>query len=122
RLPMTLAVTQALLIRAHNETFAIPLDTVTQILRLEQEEIERIGQEPVVRVERQVYPMFHLGQVLNLEQPADETEQRLPVLILNAGGKQVALVVDQILAGREIVVKTLGNHLRRVHGVTGATL
>jgi chemosensory pili system protein ChpA (sensor histidine kinase/response regulator) len=122
RLPMTLAVTQALLIRAHNETFAIPIDTVTQILRLEQEEIERIGQEPVVRVEGQVYPMFHLGQVLNLKQPADETEQRLPVLILNAGGKQVALVVDQILAGREIVVKTLGNHLRRVHGVTGATL
>jgi len=122
RLPMTLAVMQALLIRAHNETFAIPLDTVTQILRLEQEEIERIGQEPVVRLERQVYPMLHLGQVLNLKQPADETEQRLPVLILNAGGKQAALVVDQILAGREIVVKTLGNHLRRVYGVTGATL
>jgi chemosensory pili system protein ChpA (sensor histidine kinase/response regulator) len=122
RLPMTLAVTRALLVKAHNETFAIPLDTVTQILRLEREEIEHVGQEPVIRVGGQVYPMLRLGQVLNLKQPADETVQRLPVLILNAGGKQIALVVDQLLAGREIVIKTLGNHLRRVHGVTGATL
>ena len=122
RLPMTLAVTQALLVKAHNETFAIPLGAVTQILRLEREEIERVGQEPVVRVGGQIYPMLHLGQVLNLEQPADETVQRLPVLILSTGAKQVALVVDQLLTGREIVIKTLGNHLRRVHGVMGATL
>ncbi|TEU15036.1 MAG: response regulator [Anaerolineales bacterium] len=122
RLPMTLAVTRALLVKAHNETFAIPLSAVTQILRLEREEIEHVGQEPVVWVGGQVYPMLRLGQVLNLRQPAAETVQRLPVLILNAGAKQVALVVDQLLAGREIVIKTLGNHLRRVHGVTGATL
>jgi len=122
RLPMTLAVTRALLIKAHNETFAVPLNAVSQILRLEREEIERVGQEPVVRVGGQVYPMLRLGQVLNLRQPADETVQRPPVLILSAGAKQVALVVDQLLAGREIVIKTLGDHLRRVHGVTGATL
>jgi chemosensory pili system protein ChpA (sensor histidine kinase/response regulator) len=122
RLPMTLAVTRALLVKAHNETFAIPLGAVTQILRVEREEIERVGQEPVVRVGGQVYPMFLLGQMLDLKQPADETVQRRPVLILNAGAKQIALVVDQILTGREIVIKTLGNHLHQVHGVTGATL
>jgi len=122
RLPMTLAVTRALLVKAHNETFAIPLGAVTQFLRLEREEIERVGQEPVVRVGGQVYPMLRLGQVLNLKQPADETVQRLPVLILDIGAKQIALVVDQFLTGREIVIKSLGNHLRRVHGVTGATL
>ncbi len=122
RLPMTLAVTRALLVKAHNETFAIPLGAVTQILRLEREETDRVGQEPVVRVGGRVYPLLRLGQVLSLKQPADETGQRLPVLILNAGAKQVALVVDQLLTGREIVIKTLGNHLRRVHGVTGATI
>jgi chemosensory pili system protein ChpA (sensor histidine kinase/response regulator) len=122
RLPMTLAVTRALLVSAHNETFAIPLSAVTQILRLEREEIERVGQEPVVRVGGQVYPMLHLGQVLNLKQPADETVQRQPVLIVNAGAQKIALVVDHLVEGREIVIKTLGNHLRRIHGVTGATL
>lgn len=122
RLPMTLAVMRALLVRAHNETFAVPLNAVTQILRVEREEVERVGQEPVIRVGGRVYPILRLGEVLNLKQPADETVRRLPVLILHAGIEQVALVVDQILTGREIVIKTLGNHLRRVHGVTGATL
>ena len=122
RLPMTLAITRALLVQAHRETFAIPLDSVLQILRLGPDEIERVGQEPVVRVGGQVYPVFYLGKVLNLTQPADETVERFPVLILNTGVKQVALAVDQLVAGREIVIKPLGNHLRRVHGLTGATL
>lgn len=122
RLPMTLAVTRALLVQAHSETFAIPLSAVAQILRVEREEIERVGQEPVVQVGGRVYPLFFLGQVLHLKQPADETVERLPVLILSAGAEQIALVVDQLLTGREIVIKTLGDHLRRVHGVTGATL
>jgi len=122
RLPMTLAITRALLVKAHHETFAVPLDAVTQILRLERERIEHVGQEPVVRVEGQVYPLLQLGEVLHLKQPADETVQRFPTLILDAGARKIALAVDHILAGREIVIKTLGNHLRRVHGVTGATL
>ena len=122
RLPMTLAITRALLVKAHGEAFAIPLDSVVQILRLGQEEFEHVGQEPVVRVGGQVYPVSYLGKVLNLMQPADETMERFPVLILNTGFRQVALVVDQLVAGREIVIKPLGNHLRRVHGVTGATL
>jgi chemosensory pili system protein ChpA (sensor histidine kinase/response regulator) len=122
RLPMTLAITRALLVRAHDETFAMPLDAVTQIVRVKREEIEHIGQEPVIRVGEQIYPVFHLGEVLNLKQPADETGGRLPVLILHAGAKQIALIVDELVAGREIVVKPLGNHLRRIHAITGATL
>lgn len=122
RLPMTMAITRALLVKAHSETFAVPLDAVTQITRVEREEIEHVGQEPVIRVGEQIYPLFNLGEVLNLKQPADETAKRLPMLILHAGAKQIALVVDQLVAGREIVVKPLGNHLRRIHAVTGATL
>jgi len=122
RLPMTLAITRALLVQAHRETFAVPLDSVLQILRLGPDEIEHVGQEPVVRIGGQVYPVFYLGKVLNLTQPADETVERFPVLILNTGVKRVALAVDQLVAGREIVIKPLGNHLRRVHGLTGATL
>ena len=122
RLPMTLAVTRALLIETHGEIFAIPLNTVNQILRLERQEFERIGQEPIVRIAGKVYPLLHLGDVLNLKQPADETIQRLPVLIINAEGKEIAVVVDHIIRGREIVIKNLGNHLRKVHGIMGATL
>ena len=122
RLPMTLAITRALLVKAHGETFAFPLGDVIQILRLESSQFERIGKETVVRVGSKVYPVIRLGEALHLKQPADETVLRSPVLIFNAGEKQFALVVDHILQGREIVIKSLGNHLRRVNGISGATL
>jgi chemosensory pili system protein ChpA (sensor histidine kinase/response regulator) len=122
RLPMTLAITRALLVKSHQETFAIPLDAVQQILRLEGEEVERLGQEPVLRVGGQVYPVVSLGRVLNLRQPADASVTRPPVVILKVGDRQVALVVEHLLGGREIVIKSLGSHLRQTPGVTGATL
>ncbi|MEM7112563.1 MAG: response regulator [Chloroflexota bacterium] len=122
RLPMTLAVTRALLVRANHETFALPLNAVTQILRMERQKIDHVGQEPVVKIGNTVYPAHYLGKTLNLPQPPDETKKRISALVVNTGDNQIALIVDEVLEGREIVVKPLGNHLRRVHGITGATL
>jgi chemosensory pili system protein ChpA (sensor histidine kinase/response regulator) len=122
RLPMTLAVTRALLVKAHRETFAIPLNAVGQILRLEREAVSEVGHEPIIRVGQKIYPLLRLGEILRLSQPSDETVERLPVLIVNVGGREVALIVDQIIQGREIVIKSLGTHLRRVEGIMGATL
>ncbi len=122
RLPMTLAVTRALLVKAHNETFAIPLNAITQILRLEESDFEQVGQESIIRLEGQVYPIVRLGEVLHLKQAADDAVERFPVLFLNAGDQQVALIVDFIVQGREVVIKSLGDHLRYVHTLMGATL
>lgn len=122
RLPLTLAITKALLVKAHNQVFALPLGDVKHIMRLEDGRKEMIGEQPIVRVAGKAYPLVTLGKALNLKQPADDTVKRHPVLLLDAGGKQMALVVDQLLGGREIVIKTLGTHVRQVHGVTGATL
>jgi len=122
RLPMTLAVTRALLVKSRGETFAVPLAAVSQILRAGVDEYEKIGQDEVVRVGGKVHPLLQLGDALGLPVVTDEAIARPPILILDAGATQVALVVDEILEGREIVVKTLGNHLRHVHAVTGATL
>jgi chemosensory pili system protein ChpA (sensor histidine kinase/response regulator) len=122
RLPMTLAITRALLVKAHHETFAVPLDSIRQILRLEADNTEQAGDETVLRVGAQVYPLVSLGKVLGLRQPADEAVKRRPVVVVHTGSRPVALMVDQLLGGREIVIKNLGSHLRRVPGVTGATL
>jgi chemosensory pili system protein ChpA (sensor histidine kinase/response regulator) len=122
RLPLTLAITRALLVKAHNQVYALPLADVRQILRLDRDEFERVGQQPVVRMAGKVYPVVSLARALGLDALADESLRRPPALLLDAGGRQVALVVDQLLGGREIVVKTLGTHLRQLRGVTGATL
>jgi chemosensory pili system protein ChpA (sensor histidine kinase/response regulator) len=122
RLPMTLAVTRALLVRTHQQTFAIPLDAVEQIIRLEESDVQQIGREPVVKVGEQVYPIVFLGRLLNLKTTADDSVRRPPVLLLRAGEKRLAVVVDQLLGGREIVIKSLGSHLKRLPAVSGATL
>jgi chemosensory pili system protein ChpA (sensor histidine kinase/response regulator) len=122
RLPMTLAVTRALLVSANQETYAVPLAAVSQILRIDRTEFEQVGQDDVIRVAGKVYPLLNLSDVLNLPPTNEEPLSRPPILILETGVSQVALVVDEIVEGREIVVKTLGNHLRHVHAITGATL
>ena len=122
RLPMTLAIMRVLLVKTCGETFAIPLSVVAQILRLEQDQLERVGNEEVLRVEGRVLPARHLGELLKLKQPPDRSVRRRPVLVLNIGDRKIAILVDRIEEAREVVVKTLGNTLRRVRGVAGATL
>jgi chemosensory pili system protein ChpA (sensor histidine kinase/response regulator) len=122
RLPLTLAITRALLIKSHQETFAIPLDAIREIQRLDRQEIDYLGDAPVARIGGGIYPLLSLDKVLTLKHPADNSVSRPPVLLLGAGAKRVALVVDHILGGKEIVIKNLGSHLRHVRGISGATL
>jgi chemotaxis protein histidine kinase CheA/ActR/RegA family two-component response regulator len=122
RLPLTLTITRVLLVKAHGETFAIPLADVTQIVRLEPEAIERLGGIPVVRIDAHILPMLRLGEQLHLPQLTDSTPSHLPVVVVQVGQQQIAIVVDQLLGGREVVVKTLGSHLRRVTGIIGSTV
>ncbi len=122
RLPLTLAVTRSLMVKANGQTFAIPLDVVSQIMRLEMSKVERIGKEPVIRLGGKVYPLLMLSRLLNLRQTSDEVSPRPPALLLSVEGKEIVVIVDQLMGGREVVIKTLGNHLRKIHGVMGATL
>ncbi|MCA9169291.1 MAG: Hpt domain-containing protein [Planctomycetales bacterium] len=122
RLPMTLAVTRALLVVAGNELFAVPMQSVVQIARLDREQIDRLGNEPVIRLDGTACPLIKLSELLNLREVEDDGRGTVPVFIVRAGEKQVAVRVERILSGRDIVVKTLGTHLRKVHGLVGATL
>lgn len=122
RLPLTLAVTRALLVKSNEQSFAIPMEVITQIMRLDISKVERIGKEPVMRLGGKIYPLLLLSQLLNCRQSLDDLGIRPPVLLIQVEGREVALIVDQLMGGREIVIKTLGSHLRKVHGVMGATL
>ena len=122
RLPMTLAIMRVLLVETNGETLAVPLSVVTQILRVEPEQIERVGQQMVIRVEGQVIPALRLGEALHLPRPADANIRRVPVLVVALGERRLALIVEHLVEAREVVVKTMGTLLRRVDGVIGATL
>ncbi|HUQ89382.1 MAG TPA: chemotaxis protein CheW [Vicinamibacterales bacterium] len=121
RVPMTLAITRVLLIRSGGETFGLPLAAVVQIARPHPTAISLVGAERVFTMDGQTYPLRDLAETLGLPRTSDEPTSQ-PVLIANLGSRRIALAVDEILNSRDVVVKTLGTHLRRVAGVWGATL
>lgn len=120
RVPMTLAITRVLLVRAGGQTLGLPLGAILQIVRADSASIAHVGVERVVNVDGRTYPLKDLAETLGLPRGAEHGRQ--PVLIANLGGRQIAMAVDQIVQTRDAVVKTLGTHLRRVSGVWGATL
>lgn len=121
RVPMTMAIARILLVRAGGETFGLPLGAVRQIVRPYPAAISRVGNQPVVTLDGRTYPLRDLADTLGLPRPSESSGAQ-PVVVLNLGGRQEALTVDEILHSRDAVVKTLGTHLRRVHGIWGATL
>jgi chemosensory pili system protein ChpA (sensor histidine kinase/response regulator) len=122
RMPLSLAVVRVLLVVASGQVFALPLAAVTRILRIERKQIQRVGNDEMIQVEGAVYPLLHLEAVLHLpEAPRDEEIPPL-VLVLQAGERSFALSVEAFLGGRDVVAKSLGSHLRRVPGISGATL
>ena len=120
-LPLKLAVARALMVNAGNEVFAIPMQSISQITRFERSEITQVGAQQVVKLNGVAYPLIRLADRLSLLGSENESPT-IPVLIVRSGDVQVALQVDQIVAGRDIVIKTLGTHLREVPGFVGATL
>ncbi|MEM7585241.1 MAG: chemotaxis protein CheW [Acidobacteriota bacterium] len=122
RLPLTLAVIRAVMVRSGDQTYALPLSPVRQILRLEEHDLEQLGKDPVVRVRDQAYPAVRLHEVLGQPASTEADQRRNPALILDLGERSIALLVDRIVEARDVVVKNLGSLLQRVPAVTGATL
>jgi len=122
RLPLTLALARVLLVKAYGQIFALPLADVIQVVTLDPQAFEYLGDTQVIRLDGNVLPIVPLGEKLGLLNPSDQTEDRVSVVVAQAGDKYVVFVVDELLGGREVVVKTLGTHLRHVHGITGSTI
>jgi chemosensory pili system protein ChpA (sensor histidine kinase/response regulator) len=125
RLPFTLAITQALIVRTGDEVYALPLPTVEGVARIPRSELESLlsHSEPSYQYGEQTYKFRHLGMYLGgqaAKLPEDETS--VPVILVHAGEYSAALLVDEMLASREIVVKSVGPQLASIRGVSGATI
>jgi chemosensory pili system protein ChpA (sensor histidine kinase/response regulator) len=126
RLPFTLAITQALLVRAGEELYAIPLPSVEGIVRIPSREL-RSYLEPDAApfvYGGQGYRFKHLGVLLGT-MPAhlgDGGGPPVPVILVRAGEHSSALVTDEMLGSREVVVKSVGPQIAAVRGVSGATI
>ena len=125
RLPFTLAVTQALIVRCGAELYAMPLPTVEGVIRLSRSELlARLATpQPVIDYGDQSYQFRHLGEYLGLG-PArvPEEQSRVSVILVRAAEHSTALIADEMLDSREIVVKPVGPQLATIRGIAGATI
>lgn len=124
RLPYTLAVSQAVLVRVADHTFAIPMVGVQGIVRLSYGNYKErlIEARPKVDYAGEDYEIYDLDSVLGLPPALLDDTTQVPLLMVRAGDLRVALRVDSLLGGREIVVKPVGPQLARIPGVFGATI
>jgi chemosensory pili system protein ChpA (sensor histidine kinase/response regulator) len=125
RLPFTLAISQALVVRVTDELYALPLPTVEGVSRVSREEVLRhlAEPEPTYSYGGQVYRFQYLGSFLGAG-PAvlPETDAPLPVILIRAGEHSTALVTDELVGSREIVVKSVGPQIASIRGISGATI
>nr|BBH91176.1 hypothetical protein KTC_59270 [Thermosporothrix sp. COM3] len=120
KFPTSLAIQNAMMVRIGTQQFAIPTLVVEAIGRLDSFKRTVVDQQPAVLIQDQHYPLRMLAQYLGL--PIGQLDEKSQLLIVHAGGHHVALVVDEIKGRYDIVMKSLGPHLRNVHGVAGATV
>ena len=121
-LPLTLAVTQVVLLAANGKTYALPSVLVEQVLHLKGEQLAQVQAAGQIESHGQSLALHHLSSMLG-ETPAAQTVQRhAPVLLLRNGNDRLALQVDDVLGNREVVVKHVGPQLARMPGIAGATV
>jgi chemotaxis protein histidine kinase CheA/ActR/RegA family two-component response regulator len=120
KFPTSLAIQGAMMVMAGKQQFAIPTVLVEAIGRLDNFKRSTLAGKPAVLAQNDLYPLNTLAQLLSL--PQDPIDDKAPLLLVNAGGNRVALVVDEIKGKLDVVMKNLGPHLRSVHGVAGGTV
>jgi len=121
-LPLTLAVTQVLMIRSGEGTYAIPSTMVEQVRQEKPEAMEALYSERQIEWQGNTYTLHYLPHLLGDMEAARENQPRNPVLLLSSGTQHIALHVDELLGNQEVMVKNIGPQLARLSGIAGATV
>jgi two-component system chemotaxis sensor kinase CheA len=126
KIPLTLAIIPALIVRCAEERYAIPQVNLVELVHLSPEAVSRdvqlIGNAEFYRLRGQILPLVRLREVLHLPAETGNEESGLEIVVLNSGERQFGLVVDNINDSEEIVVKPLGRHLKHLRCYAGTTL
>ncbi len=121
RLPLTLAIIQALMVEVGGEKYAISLNSVTTLENIAPSDVKLVQSEEVIHLRGSVIPLVRLNEVLDIESTRKENENMV-VAIVKKGDKQAGLVVDKLMGQQEIVIKSLGKFIGKSKLISGATI
>ena len=123
RLPLTLAIAQALIVKVKEQEVAIPMNLVEETTRFSDKDIQRAAGEEMINLRGTLMRLLRLNSLLTAGKlPKREEDFRHPTLILVLADKRLALMVEDIVGREEIVVKSLGDYLKNVRMFSGATI
>ncbi|MGM0622949.1 MAG: hybrid sensor histidine kinase/response regulator [Campylobacterota bacterium] len=121
KIPLTLAIIQALLVNVQEELFAIPLSSVLETVRITSEEVKYVEGKSVLRLRNEVLPLVHIADIYDVDRTYD-TGEHAYVVIIGLAEKKLGLIVDELIGQEEIVIKSLGEYIKGIDGIAGATI
>lgn len=121
KIPLTLAIIQALLVGVQEEHYAIPLASVLETVRISKDEVYTVEGRSVMRLREDVLSLVHIGDIFEVERILDSNEYAY-VVVLGLGTSKLGLIVDTLVGQEEIVIKSLGEFLKGINGIAGATI
>jgi two-component system chemotaxis sensor kinase CheA len=121
KIPLTLAIIQALLVGVQDEYYAVPLASVLETVRITREEIYTVENRSVMRLRDEVLPLVHLADIFEVERIFDMQEHAY-VVILGLAESKLGVIVDSLVGQEEIVIKSFGEYLQGMEGIAGATI
>lgn len=120
KLPLTLAILKGLLVKINNETYALPMNNVVEIVRKPKKEIESINGQAVTVIRDRATPLIWLHDYFGI--PRGKERENTLIVLLGIAEKRFGLVVDELIGNQEIVVTNLGSYIGKVEGISGATI
>jgi two-component system chemotaxis sensor kinase CheA len=121
RLPLTLAIIQALMVELGSEKYAIPLGSIQTIEDVTQNDIKYVHSKEVINLRGSVIPLIRLDKVLDVEEKQEQSEN-LTVVIIAKGDRLAGLVIDNLIGQQEIVIKSIGKYINNNKIIGGATI
>jgi two-component system chemotaxis sensor kinase CheA len=122
RLPLTLAIVQALLVRVAGGIYALPIHSVTETLHVESNQVHQVNHREAIMLREQVLPLVNLRHVFDLDDAASAQNENRLVVAVHTNNRQIGLIVDGLVGEQEIVIKPLGQLVGDVAGISGAAI
>ena len=121
RLPVTLAIIQALMVVVGDEKYAISLGSIQTLEDISPKDVKLVQNKEVINLRGNVIPLIRLNEVLDVESRRND-DDNLIVVIVKKGDKMAGLVIDELIGQQEIVIKTLGKYIKQCRFISGATI
>ena len=122
KLPLTLAIIQALLVKVQEEMYAIPLGAIDSTINITPDAIKTVRNKEVIVLRGQIIPIIRLGNVLSVPRAEGDVNEDIFVVVVHLGDRKAGIVVDNLIGQQEIVIKTLGKLLVGLKVISGATV